>query len=501
MGLVTASRSEATNGARTGARRPGSATSEQTLRLASTGGLTAATLCAAVIFHVAFPKAGFKWRGIPITIPDIVYLLLLVFAFFRFWRPFHMSRSVKVCSLLMVLGMAYFAFRIWFEQYYGYPAAWADNLAELTALCIYPLIFFALLFVVDQFRLEGVVLRVLRGSVVVVLVYGMAQKILGDYRVVIPGLTANWDDAHQPDFLIGKDNMLWGTQTLKLTSTFQNGNILAINLLLLLPLAVALCRSRRSKITVAVLGGLELTLAASRSAWAGAAFLALLVLLVNFKRIDQRLAFGVLVAVAAFVFLFYVPVGRERFTQTSNEGLMDMGGRMYPASILVQDSVIDNPDNDVQSVLWGPFRTTRKRVALSGGEAYEMFYLSLWEIGGVVGVALWLAPVAFSMMRFYRRRSDPVLRAVFLGIAAWSVAAIAEGAFWLPPTSFNLWMLIGLGWLRVTARDRLLPRASAQRLGVKLQDSWLLDLGRAGRSGRLRPLRPASVHDKSRWLR
>jgi hypothetical protein len=48
-----------------------------------------------------------------------------------------------------------------------------------------------------------------------------------------------------------------------------------------------------------------------------------------------------------------------------------------------------------------------------------------------------------------KARSDPLVKAVLISLICYLVAALAEGAFWYPPTAFNLWMLIGIGWLRM----------------------------------------------------
>jgi hypothetical protein len=444
----------------------GPAVRQQTVSKASSGWISIGLLLGAVILHVAFPKAGFKWHDIPFTAPDIVYGVLLIAALFRAWRPFQAPRQLKYCALLMTLGIAFFGFRILYERFYGYRRPAADDLANLTALCVYPLILFTMVIIADRESVRQKLHRVLPICVAVVLLYGLAQKVFGDYAVVVPGLTANMDDASHPDFLAQKDNMLWDQQTLKLTSTYQNGNIFSVNLLILMPLAMALFRSKAAKLVIGGLGVVELGLAASRSAWVGAVCMALLALQLYVKRWAYRMTLLGLLAVAVVSFVAFVPTVHRRFLDTQGRW-QDMGGRAEPAAVLWKES-LKNPENDVQTFLFGPHGITSERIVLSGGGAYEMFYLALYQLAGWVGVLIWLAPLIFSLRIFYRHRADRYIRAVFVGVVAWLLTAVSEGAFWVPPTAFNLWMVLGLGWLRLQSIESASKKIThATKLGFE----------------------------------
>jgi len=87
-----------------------------------------------------------------------------------------------------------------------------------------------------------------------------------------------------------------------------------------------------------------------------------------------------------------------------------------------------------------------------------MLYLALFQISGVLGALIWFAPIGLSIRCIFKSRSDPLLKAVLIGLISYLVAAIAEGAFWLPPTAFNLWMLLGIGWLRMEQNRRKVLR-------------------------------------------
>jgi hypothetical protein len=139
-------------------------------------------------------------------------------------------------------------------------------------------------------------------------------------------------------------------------------------------------------------------------------------------------------------------VARTRILEIHPDNLITLGGRLEPAAVLWRESI---RDTNVTAFIIGPDVRTEKRILAQGGGAYEIFYLALYEIAGVVGILVWLTPIAFSLGHFYKCRADPIMRAVLIGLVSWLLVAFVEGAFWLPPTAFNLWTLIGIGWLRL----------------------------------------------------
>ncbi|WP_163313918.1 hypothetical protein, partial [Klebsiella aerogenes] len=101
-------------------------------------------------------------------------------------------------------------------------------------------------------------------------IYALMQKIIGDYTVVIPGITANFQDAVTPNFLADKNNMIWGIHYLKATSTYQNGNVFGANLLLIGFAVIANLRNElKGTIVPLSLLGVVVLLTASASIYLG----------------------------------------------------------------------------------------------------------------------------------------------------------------------------------------------------------------------------------------
>jgi len=296
--------------------------------------------------------------------------------------------------------------------------------------------------------------------VTVVLLYGVLQRVFGENALVVPGLTANATDASDPEFLYMRFNTINPqTHLLKLTSTYQNGNILGVNLLLLFPVAATAVRRWTLRIPLIGLGLFALEECGSRAVWVGAVTLGLVATLFFVRRLIHKVLVGVCLTAAVVASLFFVPIVRTRIVEADTETLTSLGGRGDPAAILIEESL---RDTNVVAFLVGPGDRAVRAIWARGGGASEMLYLALFQTSGVLGVLVWFAPIGFSIRCIFKSRSDPLLKAVLMGLISYLVAAIAEGAFWYPPTAFNLWMLMGIGWLRMEQNRRKVLRPDRQ---------------------------------------
>jgi hypothetical protein len=402
---------------------------------------------ACIAMHVAFPKGGIKYLGIPITWADASLGCLFLVFMYSFSHPLRISRPLKTTILLLLAGSAFFAFRVFFQQGFILRYVIPDHLQELVPLCIYPLIFLLMVRMIDnEVRLKRII-QIMIVSVTVVLLYGVLQRIFGDTALLVPGLTANATDAQVPEFLFWKYNVIdWRLRTLKLTSTYQNGNILGINLLLLLPIAVTAVRRWTLRLPLIFLGLYCLEECGSRSVWVGTLTLGLIATLFFVKRTVHKFFASVGLLLAVVVFLFFMPVMRTRTLEAGMRKQVEMGGRVEPAALLIRESL---RDTNVVAFLVGPDDRTMRSILAQGGGAFDILYLALFQVSGVIGALLWLAPVGLSVWTMSKARSDPLVKAVLISLICYLVAALAEGAFWYPPTAFNLWMLIAIGWLRM----------------------------------------------------
>jgi len=415
-------------------------------------------LCIAL--HVAFPKGGIKYLDIPVTWADALLACLLLVFLYRFNRPLHISRPLNTTILLMFASIALFAFRILVQEGFVLRYVIPAHVKEIVPLCVYPLILPVMVRVIDTDARLNRVVQILIVGVTVVLLYGVLQRVFGESALLVPGLTANATDARDPEFLLLKYNVIDPQlHTLKLTSTYQNGNILGINLLLLFPIAAAAVRRWTLRIPLIGLSLFALEECGSRAVWVGAVTLGLVATLFFVRRLIHKVLVGVCLTAAVVASLFFVPIVRTRIVEADTETLTSLGGRGDPAAILIEESL---RDTNVVAFLVGPGDRAVRAIWARGGGASEMLYLALFQTSGVLGVLVWFAPIGFSIRCIFKSRSDPLLKAVLMGLISYLVVAIAEGAFWYPPTAFNLWMLMGIGWLRMEQNRRKVLRPDRQ---------------------------------------
>ncbi len=381
-------------------------------------------LCVAL--HVLIPKAGFKLDEVPVTVADMLFGILLPLALIAL-LSMRLGGLLKKTKTALFLAMAYFGLRTLGMSWNG------ETLARLVALSVYPFVLFALVKIVRSREHVDLFVRVVGVCVLAVLLYGLAQRAFGEAAVLVRGITANWSDAADPDFLAAKSNLFAQTGQLKLTSTYQNGNVLGVNLLLWFPVAsLGLRRSARYLVFPVFLAVIGLT--GSRSAWVGALVLFAVWLQTRPMSRKKRLFWAAVVVSATLLFVFYSSLGQLRVQDNLDE-VVSWSGRLHGAAIIWMDTV----RSSFSDLLLGIHPPEESY-------AYEMLYLSIYETYGVIGLLLWSLPFAFSLCAFFRYRQYPVVSAAFVGIFTWMVVSVAEGAFWLPPTSFNVWAAMGLGW-------------------------------------------------------
>jgi hypothetical protein len=415
---------------------------------------------ACIAMHVAFPKGGIKYLDIPITWADAVLgILFLVFAY-RFSRPLRVSPQLKTTMFLMLAGIAFFAFRIFAQEGFVPRYVIPDHVQEIVPLCVYPLILFVMIRVIDnEVRLNRVI-QIMVVGVTIVLLYGVLQRIFGENALLVPGVTANATDARVPEFLWLKYNVIDPRlHTLKLTSTYQNGNGLGINLLLLFPIAAAAVRPWKLRLPLIATGLYALEETGSRSVWVGAVALGLIASMFFVKRAIHKFFASVGLAAAVVALVFFMPIMRMRTIEAGMGKQIEMGGRVDPAAVLIRESL---RDTNVVAFLVGPDRRIIRSVEAQGGGAYEILLLALFQVSGVLGALLWTAPIGYSMWVMFKARSDPLVKATLISLISYLVAALGEGAFWYPPTAFNLWMLTAIGWLRMEQNRKKALRTQLQ---------------------------------------
>lgn len=432
----------------------------------------AVVLYLTVFFYLTFPKAGIKIEGIPLSIGDLLFSLLILFCLtrVRYWmKTFY---KFKTIIILLMISSSYILLKL------GY-VYWNSGLYKvdvIVPLLIYPIIFLVLLLLNDIYEFPWKRLLFIPVIAFILLsFYALMQVCFGVETVMVPGLTYNWTDAHTPHILTTKNNY-YGTYT-KIFSTYQNGNLFGVNLLLIFPLVFELVyrKSRATSYLTLTLFIIVALLTASRAVWAGV----VVYVLVRFFLLNRswgRLSIMFPLSLISLSMLFIEPLrfranmflGKDRIPQLIHLQKVETtvrraggGGKKWAretADMPPQIEDLSGREGRVlklwnatfgslnwEAILLGPYGILPRG---SFGITGEMVYAAIFTYFGLIGLILWLLPFLFSITSFFYQRNDYIIRGIVLGLITYFVVATVEGAFWLCPTAFNLWLILGIGWLK-----------------------------------------------------
>ena len=365
------------------------------------------------VFLLVFPKGGVKISGIPITWG---YCLLFATAFILFLMNLsHGFTTTRIRWLVIAASIPFQVYVILVLAFYGY-SSFGYAMSMLINAVAMPWIFvmvFGNYF--DTAKLDDT-LNLIRKGMFLVALYGIflfVYKISTGAWIEIPFLTVNYGDFGNLDSkFINR-----GGGIFKLISTYNNGNLYGVCMLMLLPLFEQLEKSGWKKLIVK--GSLILTL--SRTVWIGLVFYELVLQLyihrVNIKTVARNILVLIAILSALVIVLLFVLNNNLSFLFDSN-----LGGRAD------QFSVLDN-------------------LSLLPSEAFsgiaEILYLSVLGNFGLTGFILFaimiIVPIGLSLnvKNIYKK-------GLLSGIIVYLVMAMSDGGFMLIPVMVFYWFVVSL---------------------------------------------------------
>ncbi len=391
-----------------------------------------------IVFNILFPKCGIKVSGIPVTVGNVIFfiaiLYLLLLGGFK--------TLLKIESVILLL-IYYWSIRLCIGYYLGDDEQLSQFASLFMPLCVYPLVFFVIVRYIDNNDILNNVITWLKFSVWFVVIYSVFQFLFGIGATTIPFLSVNYSDyAEAPDsWWLQKFN--GSGESIKIVSTYQNGNLLGANLLLLCPFVYRMINNQYLKNVFVLLAFFSVIVAGSRSMYVGL-FIFLFYklchyLLVNktIKKISILSVLFSIVCVIAISIFFFNNVSNSflnRIISVTDVDVLASGqGRVdkfliYLQWMLSNDSIMD--------VIFGSYGVNYR------GGAFEMLYASLFVYGGLVGLGVTLYSIIYLLRVNYY--NNYILNAIIDGMILYAIAAVSEGSFWLPPLALNLWIMIGL---------------------------------------------------------
>lgn len=362
------------------------------------------------LFLLVFPKGGFKIAGIPLTWGYFLLLVSCFFALFRKEWKIQMPRYEIILGLIPFQIVSFFTLAINGQENVGM------TLSFLVGFFVLPFLFF-FIFSNDIETLDlSRFFNLFRIGVIFIASYGiflfLYKQLTGKF-IEIPFLTMNWNDLGE----LETKNINRGF-IFKLISTYNNGNIFGICLLMLLPLYCYLEKSLIWKLVVKS----ALFLTFSRTVWIGLLFHECCFSL--FVSNNRKLAlvklffsFSILVlALSAFAAYFELPL---TFFFDRN-----LGGRSEQLDVM-QDPFLFSPK---------PF-----------SHIVEIVYLGVIDSFGILGLITFLLATWGNLLFISMNRAlTPLRKSLLLGLVNYLLICFSDGALLLIPTLVFFWFLLSL---------------------------------------------------------
>lgn len=403
-----------------------------------------------LFFNIWFPKAGIKLAGIPLTVGNILFAILFICWSLLKIRTKKMEFT-KI-HLYVLIGIYYFIIKFLICYLNNYSIS--DMIEYIVPLIVYPLILFVCVDLTDSQEKFNSILKMIYYGFIFLSIYGLIQYMFGLEKTTIPGVTVNLSDylSGGSEWYLSKNNGT-GDSNSKIFSTYQNGNLLGVNLILFFPLVFEYAEKKGKNFLSMLLTGLfaiVIFLTLSRACWLGVFLFILLKVLFNYSRTKEKFIYKnifVFISILGIVLIFkYFPSIASRLSNTTLDKLISMSGRTE-GFIELFKSIWRS--NNVFSIIFGPYGIIK-----TSGFAYEMTQIAIFSLTGIVGLVLWIIPLISIVKNVYK--NSGFNSSINLSIIIWFIVAIIEGSYWLPPTAFNLFLIISLGIIDINMNKQKL---------------------------------------------
>ncbi|MBI5084042.1 MAG: hypothetical protein HZB13_05520 [Acidobacteria bacterium] len=371
-----------------------------------------ATSAVLLFLLVAMPKGGVKIDRIPITFSYLALGLAAAPCLAASLLGGRWSRARVICAVLALPLPFIIILRLSVNGYYDQGFA----LALVTNVVVLPAVFIVCFKSLGPALADPRLLRFFCNCAILVACFGLiefaARNLLG-WNLEVPYITINAEDAGR---IVFKHNTR--ANLVKLVSTYNNGNIFGICMLLVGPVVFALRPGRLWRIIY----GLALFLTLSRTVWAG-----MLIWLVLWESVYRRRPLSMLIRspLHSLAALFLAAAGLGVLS-AGVDFIFDasLGGRLYSL-----------PDTR-----WSFFGPDAPFAGI--GEMTYTSFLQNFGLAGLLAFALWLAsPVIACLSVDGFSALSPVRRAALVSLLIYMVVCAVDGAFLLIPVAALYWLM------------------------------------------------------------
>lgn len=369
-----------------------------------------------VIFLLLFPKGGIKLAGNPITIG---YILLFFVSFFLLIRK-NTARDQKFFKILIYI-LPFQIFSLFSILINGY-----ENTTILASYLIHFFLIPYAIFLTFPEKISSIqinyLLKWICRGINFLAIYGIFlffYRLLFGSFIEIPFLTVNYHDL----------NLLEGSKCIdrggyfKLISTYNNGNLYGICLLMLYPLYRKLEPRKLFKVLVI----LSFVLTISRTIWLGLIFAELLSFSLE-KKTKKSVIYFISFCFVVFAFLgiikWYFKLPLEFFLDKS------LGHRIAQFKAL----------NDFSFFGKDPFNGI-----------HEITYLGVYNSFGLLGLVSFALAMLYPILKTlcdYLKNKQLITKQLIKGLIIYSIISLSDGAVLLIPVMCFYWIICWLGLVK-----------------------------------------------------
>lgn len=368
-----------------------------------------------VLFCLVFPKAGFKIGDIPITFGYILFASVVFMVLLRNWqRPLRLADRNRLMIVLLALPFAIYGLFVFY--FLGYQET-GFVISFFVNFLLFPISFMYILSIqIDRLDMEYL-LSLIKHGVLLISIYGIFlyvyKNATGNF-IEIPYLTVNSGDLGA----LESKNIARG-DSYKLISTYNNGNIFGVCVLMLLPLFDFLEVNFLKRLIVRT----ALVLTLSRTVWIG-------IILYDAARLifSKRRGVSLILSSLAYVFISVCAI------------LYLLGVLGYSSDFILDKSLGGRADSlnfELRLIPDKPFSSIS-----------EIVYASVLDSFGVIGfflfIIFFLSPIFIYFFTFNKKRLNPYKNKIISGIFIYIVLCFSDGAMMLIPTMLIYWFLVAL---------------------------------------------------------
>jgi len=370
-----------------------------------------------VFLVVIIPKGGFKVTGVPVTW-GYLYLglifLIIVKNIFNKNRIHFIPLKLLLCYIASFLFFIFFIFHLYF---FGYNGKKGDLIAYLVNFGFLPFLFLIILPPYFSQLSQIYINKVICKAVFIVSLYGIILFIIKNiYKIdiEIPYFTINASDVGEvADKYNQRGNIM------KLISTYNNGNIFGVCMLMFFPLFYY-NTNEKYKIGLVTLA---LVLTLSRTVWLGLLLFFVIVYRNNiFNLLKSLIWVSILISILSFLFF------SSKFQYGSLSGFVldsRLGGRISQVRQSLELSFLGLQ----------PFSSVT-----------EIVYLSINKQFGIIGLLFYMIAFLTPIFLFFKTKNNNFQ--YILGVVIYVFVSLSDGCTLFIPTLAFFSFIVAMSFIK-----------------------------------------------------